>query len=755
MLEKMTIDDERVEAELGEKPSGKGGTRTPSQEETNLVKLAVKQYEEYQSAFVDEIQKAKDDIAFVGGDHWTINGKDMKKEREDDGRLAFTKNLAPGFIDNVTGDVRQNMPRISFKAVDSKTDPYLAFICTAAIKHTESISRAHRQYIPAFEQACTGGYPGWVRIMTDYTDSESDNQDILFRFIPSQFGPALDPSAISLDEPGRGGPKWGHIPEDIPWADYVERFPDSSLSSWEAVRDDKLWGCNEKTVTVMSYYRAVPTYDTRYTFADGMKMLKSSAEYAEFKRANQKVKPTKTREFTNWKIEHYLINSREILVGPEPWPGKFIPLIPFEGKFSWDNGVKKYRSVYREAKDANRQANFWSSTITELLADEPYMATVAQIGTRADMWETRNKKKYGVLYYENDPALPVGSKPFKEDNSQKLAGAFQMVAQIIDDIKSLTGIFSASKGETSNETSGRAINARDAQSNTTNFAFKDNGMVAPLEYIAMQYQDLYPKIYDYETTLKLIGEDEQEIGEATINRIVPAVGNEGVENKTVHIITNKKGEIVKKLYADLKNIKFNITVDVGPGFKTQRMEALDQSIRMAQGNPIFAEASVGQAAKMLDYPDAEKIAQKAEFILNAKYPGIDKVGEEDENGQAKIQAAVKQAVSQMEQKIMPGLQAAEQKITQAEQEKAELLQKNADLERKLQIATQGMKDAATKYDIKDQQRDLEFQKHQLGMKMEGMSKSEAGASSEYAELQAQINAIAESLERLIDGGVKA
>ncbi|HQT90618.1 MAG TPA: hypothetical protein PL001_01160 [Candidatus Kryptobacter bacterium] len=728
---KPALDIDRLDAELESKGGEEEGQHQVSESEKKLVDLAKKQYTAYMEVFSGEIQDAKDDNAFVGGDHWTVTegGKavDVKALRDADGKISFTKNRAPGFIDNVTGDVRQNMPRIKFRPQDSKTDPKLADIYNAAIQYMQSISRAHRQYIPAFEQACTSGYPGWCQIITDYSDPEtSKEQDIFVKFIPSQFGPALDHNAIALDEPGRGGPKWGIIPEDISWADYIARFPKASVRSWEEVKDSGNDWYDKDMLTIASWYRAVP---------------------------EQKKSETTGLTYTKWRIDHYLINGSEILAGPEPWAGKFIPLIPFEGKWYIDNGKKRYRSVYREAKDANRQENYFASEITMQLADEPYIADPDMIAEEhKDSWMSRNKKKFGVLFAK----VVNGLLPRKEDNSSKLSGMFHMVQQTIDDEKGLTNIYNASQGATSNETSGRAINARDQQSNTTNFAFVDNGIIAPLEYIAMQFVDLFPKIYDYEKTLTILGDDDKPNGEVTVNATVPG-GEIGTEPQTAHIIKDKHGDIVKQLFTDMSKVKFNIIVEVGPGMKTQRMEAVDQMIRMSQGNPVYAEASSAETARMLDHPGSDAISKKMDFILNLKYPGINEAAAEDEGDkQASIQKAVQQATEQLQQQMMPVMQQSADKIEQMTQEMAQK-------DQQLQMATEAMKDMTVKMELRlqkqalDQQmKDMETEKRILVTEAKAMesdlrAKEASGPMESFdavQELQQQIAELAHVVEEV-------
>lgn len=702
---------ERVDTELGEREGDKAGSRTPSEDESRLVKLAVKQYTDYHEFYSGEIAAAKEDILFRGGGdgQWIVDGIDYKAIRTADDKLSLTKNRVPAFVDNVTGDLRQNLPRIKYSPSDSKTDPKLAEIYNAAVRYMQSVSRAHRQLIPAFEQACNAGYPGWIQLLTDYVDAEKgDEQEIYMRFIPSQFGPALDHTSIVLDEPGKGGPKWGHIPQFYTWAEFKDRFPDARATSWDAVKDLGMPDLfNQQGVTVMSYYRAVPTKKCRCDMmVNGqiVRMLKSSDEYKAFCKANPDMKPETEREFTKWRIDHYLMTGSEILLGPEPYIGKFIPLIPLEGKYYYDaEGKKRFSSVFRDAKDAFRMENWMSSELIELMSDEPYMGDPRMIKGAEKIWQSKNKKKVGWL-----PATVVdGQLPRKEDNSQKLQGLFRMIPQMIDDGKAIIGIHNASLGATSNETSGRAINARDAQSTTTNFAFTDNGMIAPCEYIGMQFIDLFPKVYDYEKTFKIMGEDGQENGSVTINKTKPTMGDDGVQDgPTYHEFKGKRGEI-QELMADLDHVRFDITVDVGPGAKTQRMEAVESMVRMSQSSPVFAEASAGQVAKMLDYPDSDKIAKRVDFIMNIKYQGIDQVGDDEPNSpQARTRAAVQQAIEQFKQSIQPGLAQTEQAMQQMQAQLQENDQEKASLQAKVDASIMAMKDKTAEWEQKEREREL-------------------------------------------------
>ncbi|WP_230679624.1 hypothetical protein, partial [Streptococcus pneumoniae] len=75
-------------------------------------------------------------------------------------------------------------------------------------------------------------------------------------------------------------------------------------------------------------------------------------------------------------------------------------------------------------------------------------------------------------YIEYDNVAGAGP-PQRQPFAGIPAGALQMMATASDDIKAITGIYDASLGARSNETSGRAILARQREGDVSTFHFID------------------------------------------------------------------------------------------------------------------------------------------------------------------------------------------------------------------------------------------------------------------------------------------
>ena len=124
------------------------------------------------------------------------------------------------------------------------------------------------------------------------------------------------------------------------------------------------------------------------------------------------------------------------------------------------------------------------------------------------------------------------------------------VAQEVDDMKATTGIFDASLGSQSNETSGKAIFARQQQSNLTTMHYLDN-----LQRAFKQGGDIIaevvPKIYDTEREIEILGEDEKQ---------------------KVVTINSEKPDAEGKRY-QVADARMSYVVTMGRAFDSKRMES--------------------------------------------------------------------------------------------------------------------------------------------------------------------------------------
>ena len=85
-------------------------------------------------------------------------------------------------------------------------------------------------------------------------------------------------------------------------------------------------------------------------------------------------------------------------------------------------------------------------------------------------------------------------------------GINEGMALAAEDMKAVIGIYDAGLGARSNETSGKAILARQREGDVGSFVYIDNWSRA-IRHTGQILNDLIPHVYDAERTIRIMGED--------------------------------------------------------------------------------------------------------------------------------------------------------------------------------------------------------------------------------------------------------
>lgn len=558
-----------------------------------IVTLALDRWKESNDAFAEPRRLFVEDIRFaVLGEQWTDESKELRK-----GRPCLTENRIPTFIAQVVGDQRQNRPRIKVRPVDSKSDPAVASVLTGIIKNIENVSQAESIRDHAFKQAVSGSW-GYYGIHTRYCDEMGFDQEIYHRFIPNPLSVYDDPHAKLPDRSDR---KWAFICDTLAMSEFKELYPDKQSDFPQGTGESYSDWFTEDSARIAEYW---------YVKSEKKKIaLLSNGESVTIDEARKLIEldPTitieKDRETTINKVYSCIISGMEILEGPTAWSGKYIPLIYVGGKEDNIEGRTYVTSLVRWAKDPQRMHNYWLSATTEIIALQPkapWLLTPKQVEGHERMWAAANFENKPYLLYNNDGS----GIPQRLAMNNLPQGAFTMMQSSIDGIKATMGLYDASLGNQSNETSGKAIIARQREGDTATFEFIDN-LSKSIAFEGRVIVDLIPKIYDTEKIVRIINPDESEKF-VIVNRALAGdeVSKYGVDKKA------NEGTIY-----DLKAGKYDVMVESGPSYNTQRMEAADNLVSIIQAAPQLMEIAGDLLFKNLDWPGAGEVATRLKKTL--------------------------------------------------------------------------------------------------------------------------------------------
>jgi len=606
-----------------------------------------------------------DDLRFFAGspdNHWqwpadVLATRGAVQGQTINARPCLTINKLPQHVRQITNDQRQNRPSGKVIPVDDKADIEVAEIFDGLVRHIEYISDADVAYDTACENQVAYG-EGYIRLLTEYCDDDTFDQDIKIGRIRNSFSVYMDPT---IQDPCGSDAKWCFITEDILKEDYERMFPDARpLSSLQTlgVGDQSIsqW-INEDTVRIAEYFEVTYKPAKLNLYPDNVTAFEGTFEDKQLKTIYGK--PIKTRQADQRKVIWRKINGYEILEERE-WAGKYIPVVRVVGNEFEVDGRLYVSGIVRNAKDAQRMYNYWVSQEAEMLAlapKAPFIGYGGQFEGYENQWKTANTQNWPYLEVNPDVTDGQGAVlPLPQRALPPMAqtGLIQAKMGASDDIKAVTGQYDASLGQTSNERSGRAILARERQSSTGTYHFIDN-LARAVRYITRQIVDLAPKIYDTERIARIVKID----GETDTIRVNPQ------QPEPVRKIVDEQGIVMEKVY-NLSVGKYDVCVTTGPSYMTKRQEALEAMAQLLQGNPQLWAVAGDLFIKNMDWPGAQEMADRFAKTIDPKL--MENSDESPEMQAAKMQM---EAMNQEMQQMASMLENVSKSIEMQEQRRAD------------------------------------------------------------------------------------
>jgi hypothetical protein len=601
------------------------------------------------SALSESREDEIDDLKFYAGspdNHWqwpsdVLATRGAVQGQTINARPCLTINKLPQHVRQVTNDQRQNRPGAKVIPVDDKADVEIADIFNGMIRHIEYISDADVAYDTACENQVSYG-EGYIRLLTEYCDDNTFDQDIKIGRVRNSFSVYMDPT---IQDPTGADAKWCFITEDLTKAEYARLYPDAApITTLQSlgVGDQSIsnW-LNEDTIRIADYYYVDYDRATLNLYPGNATAFVGTPEDKQLKAFYGK--PLKSRESDRARVKYCKINGYEILSENE-WAGKWIPVIRIVGNEFEVDGRLYVSGLVRNAKDAQRMYNYWVSQEAEMLAlapKAPFIGYGGQFEGYENQWKTANTTNWPYLEVNPDVTDGQGAVlplPQRAQPPMASSGLLQAKAGASEDIKSTTGQYNASLGMGSNERSGKAILARQREGDVGTYHYGDN-LARGVRHIARQLVDLIPKIYDTQRIARIIGED----GETKMVKINPD------QAEPVNKIVDQQGVVLEKIYNPGVG-KYDVVATTGPGYATKRQEALEAMAQLLQGNPQLWQVAGDLFVKNMDWPGAQEMAKRFAKTIDPKLMSDGEDNPELQAAQQQMQA-MGQEMEQMHQMI--------------------------------------------------------------------------------------------------------
>lgn len=658
----------------------------------DLLKEALEKFSQSSDAADFNRQNYEEDIRFSRlSDQWP---DDIAAQRKAEGRPALTINKMPPLIRSVVNEARQSKPAIKVSPVDNGADEDTAEVIAGLIKSVERNSNADVAYDTAIDCAVSGGF-GFFRVSIDYAHDETFELEARIERIANPLSVHWDTNSTRFD-----AADWDYcfISEWLSKDEFEEKYPDASLDPFQGDSGDESsaqW-LDDDSIRVAEWFQRIPVTKKllQLTFTDPntgnieRKAVRQDDIPAMAKRffeaggmdvedvkendlqeqffAAAGITVTNERDVETFEVKRRVINGSEVLE-EDDWPGSSIPVCPVWGDEVYIDGRRHLRSLIRDAKDSQMMFNFWRSGSTELVALAPKAPFIGPKGFipkgQEAKWNAANNRSFAYLEYEGN--IPPQRQPFPGVP----AGAIQEAVNASHDIQDITGIYPAAIGAKSNETSGKAIMARERQGDVANFHFIDN-LNRAIQYCGRVLVEIIPAVYSAKEAIRILGDDDKE-------KVVKLTMEDGGS-----LQTNMQGE--QRLY-NLMVGKYDVTVSSGPSFATQREETRETLIEIMRAVPQAAQFVGDVLLDHMDFVGADKVAKRLKSLLP---PELRNAEESEDFANDPEKAALVQQNQALQQQMQQAQQAVMQEIEKIKQENEALKQSKQIEMQRLQLESQ-------------------------------------------------------------------
>ncbi len=575
----------------------------------------------------DNRKEAMEDKKFAAGEQW-----DPVVLQHRQGLPCLVINTVPQFTAQLVGDWRQN--RNGVKVVPSENgDQAIAEVRSDLIRAIENDSRGTRAYDVAFESMVQCG-DGAYQITVEYAYDDAFDQEIRIRPIDDNLAVVWDRN--SIDPTGRDAMHC-FVDEPMTRKDFEKEWPDENPSNLGDTyfKDLRASGwCDSDTVKVTAYWRILERKRLVVLFDDGF--MTAIDKDTDLQQLTEIHGPTKRTRYAPCRYAQlHLCSGFAILAGPFEYKLDRLPVIRMTGRVVNINGRRVRQGLVRPMKDVVRLKNFWRSVAAEQLGYAPkavWMAPESAVEGREDEFRKAHLKRDPLLVYNDGAEAP----PQRLDGPPIQQALLNEAATNTQDMKDVTGIHDASLGINGNETSGRAIMARQREGDVASLTYYDNGNAALLEGGDVMNQ-LIDQIYDGTRVIRIIGEDES----AKLQKI-----NDPFDPSAI----------------DLSTGRYDVAMTTGPSYTTRRVEAADAMMQAVQVWPQLISVAGDLIAQAQNWPGADELADRLRKTIPPQYLA----GEKDENGNVIQQSPTPEQVQQLQQTAME-LHGQNQQLSQENQ----------------------------------------------------------------------------------------
>jgi hypothetical protein len=581
-------------------------------------------------------QRFKEDMRFLYADsdnqeQWNAS---VRAQRQISGQVMVTINKTHTHWLHVVNQNKENKPEIQVSPTGDESSYESAQIFEQIIKRIEYISDAQTAYDIASGFQVGGGIGYW-RLVTEYRDEDSFDQEIFIKQIADPLSVYIDPLIKNQDG---SDARYAFVFSDMPRADAEKKYGKLVVQNQDFGDLAENW-MRTDSIRVAEYYERNESKEWMYAVPrddDSPLVVRESEMPPEGKELLENAENVQKRRVSKWKITRYLVVGDNIVDRAE-WAGKYIPIIRVPGEeITIENRLDR-KGLVRYLKDAARAYNYNASAALEfgaLQSKTPYMAPVEAIEGLENYWASANSQNHAFLPYNHaDEAGNPIPTPQRQQPPVSPPVFMEGMQAAEHEMMMASGQYEATFSAQGNEISGVSIEQRQKQGERVTFHYQDN-LAKAIRFTGKQLIDLIPKIYDTKRIIRIMDEsgEEQSIQ---------------VDPKAKQALQQQEDQAEAQVAAIFNpNVgNYDVVAKCGPNYDTRREKAFEAMTQLLAAQPALANVIGDLYMGSADFPSADKLQERMRNWIASTNPGALSEGPDPQ-----LQAA-QQQMQQMGQMI--------------------------------------------------------------------------------------------------------
>jgi len=515
-------------------------------------------------------------FAHIPGGQW--EGSDEQRWQN---RIRMEFNKVSSAIHKFNGESQSNRKTVTYKpATDEGKDT--ARILNGLFRKDFRQSGGVDAYDDSINEMATATV-GAYRLTTersDPSDIESDKQKVVWKFIPNSYKTVVWDS--NAREMSKKDARWGTILTPYTNDAFEEEFPGFQVASvglpekndqFSLTRNFR-WRSNDTIYVAERYaikkkkktafiYDNIETGERKVIVKDQVKGIEDELLDMGFKKVGER------KVMDQW-VEKAIYSGTQMLEPSTRIPGKFIPIIAVYGYRTFVDDAEFVTGLMDNFRDAQRLVNMVLSKYAEISSTQPKevpIFTTDQVEGLQQQWATQHQgqKPYAVV------------KPVKGPNGE--------IAHL-GPVGKLTPPAADQHGQMLLQFSSDFIREETAGA-PQDFSDPDASGIAIEKIIERINMDQKPLFTNIERSLVRCGEVYRSIRAdiALTDEDVTLLSDDLTESRAKVnevIMDEESGNL--KVINDLSKGEFEVVVDTGASFSTQRNETVDRLSRMLESS---------------------------------------------------------------------------------------------------------------------------------------------------------------------------